>query len=278
MEQLQEYKYFKDEKEEKQSNKLFIKFIVILFVVFSFIFCVVSIYHSNFQYVKITGCSMQPTLNENPIEVDGYDVQDGVYIKLTKSIDYGDIVVIDKDKKSDKDDLIIKRALAFGGDYVTIASISYNDTRDYRFMRVKQGHQEVEIIYEDYIKSYAYWNSYAGSVENGVEYENPLYTKYLSLNYETKVFSLQLGGQEKEVVFFKVPENNIFYMGDNRTGSLDARINGTELKAHVLGKVVKIVNNGTFIQEEPAKWFFQQISDFFSIVWKEISIFFGAKA
>lgn len=269
-----EYKYFIDRQEEKQSEKIFYKFVVVLFVVYAFIFGIVYAYHSSFEYVTINGCSMQPTLNVNPKYIDGEEVEDGVYIKLTHDVDYNDIIVINKSK----DDSIIKRALAFGGDYVTIASINYDGDRDYRLMRVKEGSGEVEIIYEDYIKSYDYWNMVEGEIVGNVEYENPFYSTCTYLNFKTKTFDLFLDGELREVIFFQIPEGDVFFMGDNRTGSLDARSTGTTSQKNILGYVVKIVQDGTFIKQDTVKWFFQQIRDFFDIIWEEILIFFGSNA
>lgn len=270
----QEYKYFLDEKEDKQSDKLFFKFAIVLFVIYLVVFASAFIFRANFEYITINGCSMQNTLNPNPVEIDNELVQDGVYIKLTQNVNYGDIIVLNKTEEES----IIKRALAFGGDYVTIASISYDGNRDYRFMRVKQGSDEVEILNEaNYIKSYDLWNMVEGEVVGDVEYETSIYLNYQGLQYNTKTFDVLLDGKEREVVFFEIPDDHVFYMGDNRTGSYDARFSGTLNKSHIEGYVVKIVHNGTLTKQNAFSSLFQQIGDFFSIIWGEISRFFGAK-
>ena len=87
-----------------------------------------------------------------------------------------------------------------------------------------------------------------------------------------------LDGVQRDVVFFQIPEGDVFFMGDNRTGSFDARASGTTSQKNILGYVVKVVYEGTFIKEDPIKWTFQQIKDFFSIIWEEILIFFGSNS
>ncbi len=271
-----EYKYFKDEVEEKKTNKVFYKFVLALVLIYLVLFAIIYSYHVNFEYVTINGCSMQPTLNPNPELQDIDEVQDGVIVRVGHDADYGDIIVIDR---GEDEDSIIKRALAFGGDYFTIASVDFDGGRDYRFMRIKEGSDEVEILYEEYIKSYEYWNMVDGYVNDGIEYESILYVKYTQyLNYQTTKFDVEIGGQTYAIEFFQVPEGEVFYMGDNRTGSSDARISGTTKQTNIYGHVVRIVHNGTFIKEDPVKWFFQQIADFFAIIWREILIFFGMVA
>ncbi len=272
----QNYKYFQDEVEEKKTNKVFYKFIIAIALVYLAIFAIVYFYHANFEYVTINGPSMQNTLNPNPELRDENEVQDGVIVKLSTDADYGDIIVIDRGEKVSS---IIKRVLAFEGDYFTIASIDFNGGRDYRFMRIKAGTNEVEIINEPYIKSYEYWNMIEGYTSNGIVYEGVLYPEYTQeLHYSTTTFDVKIDGQTHAIEFFKVPEGEVFYMGDNRTASLDARVYGTTKQSNIYGYVVKIVHNGTFIKDNPVKWFFQQIGDFFEVIWREILIFFGMKA
>lgn len=276
MEEKPFQKYFQDERQEKISQKLFFTFLMILLVFYAIIFGVISYYRTNFEYVTINGVSMQPTLNVN-VSSGTNDSHDGVYIKRTNKVDYNDIIVI---ATGYKDESIIKRALAFGGDYITIASVNYDGERDYRFMRVKKGSDEVEIINEkNYIKSYDAWNGNTGTIINNVEYENPFYTYYTEsdLNYDKKIFTVNLDGQDRDVIFFKIPDNKVFFMGDNRTQSRDARVSGATDKKNVLGYVVRIVKNGTMIKKDAGKWFSQSLEDFFSIIWREISIFFGSK-
>ena len=112
------YQYFKEEKHDLIAQKVFARFILILLVFYACLFVLNVYFQQNFRYVTINGVSMRPTLNNDSTrDKEGNEVQDGVYIKLTKDIDYGDIIIIDRTHKYDtKKRTIIKRALGFAGD------------------------------------------------------------------------------------------------------------------------------------------------------------------
>lgn len=281
-----EYKNFMEDIEDRSSNKLFYKFVIVLFAFYLFLLICNQSFYSNFSYLTIYGTSMQNTLNPHPrrtIAQNGSNEswQDGVYIRLSQNIDYGDIVIIQSDGLSAHDS-IIKRVLAKEGDYFTIAKIDVEGVEDgeYRFMRVKNGSGgKVEVIYEDYIKSYTEWtdNEHHSSqiTINDVVYERNFYIYYNSqLIYEKAEFEVaELGG--KKVEFFKVPENHIFFMGDNRANSTDARVIGTKNVDKVLGYVVEIVRDGSKY-EGNNDWWKNRFVGFIKICYKEVIRFFGA--
>lgn len=278
------FKNFKDEYEERISRRLFYKFITILFVFYIFLLVCSQSFYANYAYVGISGLSMQSTLNPNPklIKTEkGYEeMQDGVYLKYTKDIDYGDIIILNSDLS--KHESIIKRTIGLGGDYITIALIETEEgTQEFRTMRVKNNSSNVEVMQENYIKSYEEW-SYSSHHANfltidGVTYQKTFFEEFSNKNkhdYKQKTFKVdKLGG--KNVTFFQVPENEIFFMGDNRANSTDARSTGCYSIDKLVGKVVEIVKDGTYYQGNQV-WWWRRLEGFVRISYNEVLRFFGA--
>ena len=53
----------------------------------------------------------------------------------------------------------------------------------------------------------------------------------------------------QSVLFYEIGEGQIFYLGDNRANSSDARYFGTvDAEEMVVGKVVKLIENGSYSQ------------------------------
>lgn len=286
MEKEIRYKYFKDEKEEKLSNKLFYKFMLILFFFYFILIVCLQTFFANYGYVTILGQSMQPTINKNPVcvkyqnYVEKQYISDGVYLRYTHDIDYNDIIIIDN-RMNEQEDTIIKRVLGFGGDYVTIVKVDNEgeSNYEYRFMRVKKNSPTVEIIEEDYINGYSGWNDKEELLtEDNIAYEKVFYKTFMVIHhYEYKTFKVSLDGGKSysDVVFFKIPENEIFFMGDNRAHSTDSRAEGALPLKKVVGKVVEIVPHGTSYVGNKT-WWWNRTVGFFNVLWKEILRFFGA--
>ena len=274
LEEQRLYQYYKDEKEGKISQRVLIWCLVILVVFYVLLFITNSWFQNNYRYVTINGTSMQPTLNPNPVNINGNDVQDAVYIKLTsEDITYGDIIIIDKSTYN-YNTSVIKRLLALDGDQISIAKVHVvqgNDNyTEYRFMRIKEGSSEIEIVYEDYIAGYGIWNSYVPILDNEVYYEPYFYRLFLEDSQTTTHYVEGVGN----VKFYTVMPGQIFYMGDNRTGSTDARWTGTDSQENVIGRVVSIVHNSTSIQNS-LFWWTGRIKEYFAIVFDEIIKYFA---
>lgn len=270
------YQYYKDEKEDKIAQRIFFIFVFILLLFYAMLFITNIVFQQNYRYITINGCSMQPTLNPDPVIINGNAVQDGVYLKLTQDVTYNDIVVIDKTEENDSTPMtVIKRALAFGGDKISIARVPVEGQArsSYRFMRIKNGTNQIEVIYEDYIRSYDLWDLDYSILDNGVEYESFFYEQFIEGEQTTEYMVEGVG----MVKFYQVQEGHIFFMGDNRTGSTDARMTGTEPITKVVGKVRAIVRNSTSYQNS-IFWWFGRVKEFFVIVWNDIVDYFAWKA
>ena len=298
-----EYTYFRIEKENRISYRVFYSFLYVMFIIYAFILLTALAFDYNYSYVTIQGTSMQPTLNKNPVlSGDGSSFQDAVYLKHTKDVDYGDIIVIQVPQENDESYSIIKRVIAKENDYITIVKLPIvmeNGVTEWQYRVVRKifGSSEVEVLQEDYIKSYEEWSLWDGNgyldtgmiVNNEVkytnlmEYEPSFFANYIENNECTKL-KFAYSGNTYQAYFFKVGQdkfskecNQIFFMGDNRTGSTDARMTGTRGEDMIIGKVVKIihdaVNDRNLILNINVS--FNKVFSFFEIIWNEILSYFS---
>ena len=264
MQNYPRYKLFKEEIEERTVGKTFYKLLLSIFIAYVVLIAIGFAFYSKYAYVSVFNVSMQNTLNPNI--KDGSQTQDAVYVEFTDKINYGDIVII-KTNISPKSDTIIKRALGFGGDYISIIKI--ND--QFKLCRKNKDSNEVEIVNEKYIKDQHEWNSLSEIVVQNVFYEAEFYEKFNSLGYISNNFEVEGVGQVK---FFKVPDDEFFFLGDNRAQSTDAREIGMQKTENIEGKVVKIVHNGGKSKDNPF-WWWNCIGGFIDVCWTDILRFFG---
>ena len=265
MQDYPRYKNFKDEFEDKKLEKLFYKVLICIFIIYLLIFVVSTVFYSKYAYVSVYNVSMQSTLN--PDIKNGDQTQDAVYIKYTDDIDYGDIVIIKSDV-SPRSETIIKRALAFDGDCVSILKIN----NAYRLCVKYKDDENVKILDEEYVKDYNEWSLFAEKKIGNVVYEKNFYDNARAFGYLIYTFYVDGIGN---ATFFQVPENQLFYLGDNRAHSTDARDLSTTELSNIEGKVIKIVRNGGKSKDNPW-WWSHCISGFFDICWTDILRFFGA--
>lgn len=290
------FEYYQDLKEEKISKRTFIWFVVILISIFSIIFVTNIFFQKSYRYITVNGLSMQPTLNSSSKLINGKNVQDGVYIKLTnEEVDYNDIIIVDKTKEADH--TIIKRLLGFGGDKISIIKMNIGGKEEYRFLRIKSSDSRVEVVQEDYISGtchdifggeyqlgYSTWSAITDINYNSIKYEQLFYYTFLwdyeleiekTFNVSYQTFTYQ-NITYRDVKFFEIEKDKIFYMGDNRTGSSDARSSGTEFQNKIIGKVVSITHNSTSFQNSPL-YLFERVRGYLEVIWKEIIEIFSWK-
>ena len=286
------YEYFQDKRDNKVSKRTFILFASILICFYLIVFVTNIFFQQSYRYVAINGLSMQPTFNASPVFVNGKSVSDGVYIKLTQDVDYGDIIIIDKTDEANH--TIIKRLLGKGGDRISIAKLKINGSEEYRFLRVKSGSSRVEIVNEKYIAGvctdtsgqkyslgYQNWSRVSSYTDNYIKYESSFYGTFIwgkeeEVDYFLYDFSYS-GQSYEDVKFFEIEPGKIFYMGDNRTGSSDARSTGTEYSSKIIGKVV-VTTKGSNVGKITLLSLFSKAKGYLEVVWKEIINIFSWKA
>lgn len=171
-------------------------------VVFAFLLMCTLAFSLVFRGFYINESSMLPTLTGAEPGVTG----DYVYVNKLAKPDYGDIVIVYDDYRSDREPKnLIKRVIAFGGDSVKIS--------DGVIYLKKAGEEKFKPLDEPYVDQ-----------KNNTRYENRYY------NYPFK-------GD-----FHVVEEGCMFLVGDNRNVSGDSRdanngINGDYPEESLLGVV-----------------------------------------
>ncbi|MDD4210798.1 MAG: signal peptidase I [Clostridia bacterium] len=182
-----------------------------------FLSVIISIAFFSFSYffidVQVVGPSMQPTVNAQWTTEDNYK-QDTAYIKKSNNYNKGDIIVA----QSTGDLYVIKRLIAIEGDRVNIVE------------NLISGEIELylnnELLVEDYVV-----------YKDGMSYTLNNFNNLRSTMPENFV--------EDDLI---IPENYVFYLGDNRGQSQDCSYYGPIEKEKVIGKVDIIVPYGqTFV-------------------------------
>lgn len=183
-----------------------------------------------------------------------------------------------------------------GGDRITILKMNIDGNEEYRFLRIKSGTSTIEVVNEDYIcgqcrstagvvrtLSYQTWTENMVATYNlGNYYEGQFYSTFLSGNSITdenlfvKDLFVYQGVEYYNVKFYKLDEGKIFYMGDNRAESSDARYTGSENETKIRGKVVSIMRNATSAKNS-IFYYFSRIGGYFDIIWQEIIKIFAWK-
>lgn len=294
------YTYYQIEKENKISYRIFNRFIYAVLFIFLFILIFGIAFDSTFGYVTIQGTSMQPTLNSDPIYIQGRgSFQDAVFIKYTQDVDYGDIFVLSVPEQGDEDYSIIKRVIAKEGDHVTIVKLPITQENgqiewQYRTLRQKSGSNIVEILQEDYISSYQEWSllqgyqgAQTGKIENGsliveseMQYEPSFFVNFIQPN-NCKILQFNYNNITYQAQFFQIGQDKteedpdqVFFMGDNRTGSTDARVTGTRDVDHIVGKVVSIVHD-VIGNNSGIKGYLNYLGGIVELLWKELLAYFS---
>lgn len=201
-------------KTNTKSNKALKIFTSIIGGLFFAICAIVILFNITHEYHVVTGSSMEPTLNNGST--------DGVFVSKIKSLQRGDIIVANKGEKdtNGKDIFVIKRLIAIGGDKIKISQI---DGRC-RIILILNGTEEQVVLDEPYLLNYSVNNFLKDRFSNMVDNCN-----------------LQLDDNG----FLQIAQDEVFYLGDNRTVSNDCSVYGPKKRELVVGKVDYIAYGNT---------------------------------
>lgn len=276
--QNEEYIQYSKKKKSKETRSIAwyltthitLYIVLIFFLIFFAWYTYFSVTH---RYYLVTGSSMQPTLNSGILSED--ESEDAVYVNIYGNIDFGDIVVINASNNSDD---IIKRVLATGGDYVTIAR-SGNSYYIYRIAKenvvldengimtgsliedVNARLQENERGGFSYNIDYISWGAEPGILQGGITYEAKFYNQFIADADEEDLF-ISGGG----LIYVRVPEDHVFCLGDNRANSRDSRYYGYFSLDEIVGDVEIIVYDYSFGNRvlQVIGFYYRQVEEFFA--------------
>ena len=184
------------------------------------------------HYLKgIDGCSMQPGINDYPVE-EGRYYGDCAVVNYRTNYDYGDIVIIDMKLSNVTDEvlkqkLLIKRVIAKAGDSI---KFTFENGFYYTWLK-KKGEVKFTQLQEDYI--YPMTDSGSGSKINMFN-DQSQWPQKITKNADGSI---------------TIPEGQYFVMGDNRDVSYDCRIFGPLEHKTCIGVVETILKKGTFLSK-----------------------------
>lgn len=194
---------------KKSNTKIFFESLLTGFLIsLCLLVCCVLVFFTTHTFLRISGESMEPGIASSG---------QCCIVKNNSSFTYGDIIVIHKDTTKD----VIKRVIAMQGDKVGFFYLK--NKKQYQVVRIEFGSTKPVFLEEPYLSSFDV---------NKKSYEIFITSLKDDLHNET------VNGQTVQML--TIPENYVFYLGDNRANSEDCSHYGPKPISSVQGKVVEV--------------------------------------
>ena len=247
----------KKRKSDKLTSNILSVATIFCAIISLFVLSISSIYYS----AEVVGLSMAPSINSSSYFEQENAKNEIAYYTTYKQAKKGDIVIVDYESANIREVDAIKRLIAVGGDTICYynGSILINGkqlTEKY----IDDGYEKIKDtkgkFYADQWKQTGYeiskqnFENFCQNVIDGI-YKKTTFAK----NYQTTYDGYIQKSEVLDTYVLTVPEGYVFFLGDNRGGSIDSSTFGPIEEKYLLVKVDYIVPYGTNI---------------FSAIWKNL--------